>query len=136
MPLVLFSVKSNAVVSGKPFGSCSIVTLVIELSVISAKRTPLLIFSRVDGLTTVTAGASIKNLPPSVTLTKPTVLESLIVINGEISAVGCRVLSEEYSNPSLITLTVSALPIVLEVGTIYASLPSEPVTSVNTGYCS
>ena len=128
--------NSKAVVSGKPFGSCSTVTLVIELSVISAKRTPLLIFSRVDGLTIVTAGASIKNLPPSVTLTKPTVLESLIVINGEISAVGCRVLSEEYSNPSLITLTVSALPMVLEVGTIYASLPSEPVTSVNTGYCS
>ena len=39
-------------------------------------------------------------------------------------AVGCKVLSEEYSNPSLIILISLALPIVVDFEIMYASWPS------------
>ena len=41
-------------------------------------------------------------------------MEFLIVIIAGIFAFGCKVLSEEYSNPSLIILTFFVLPIDLE----------------------
>jgi hypothetical protein len=49
------------------------------------------------------------------------VFEFLIVINGDMYAVGCKVLSEEYSNPSLIILISLALPIVVDFEIMYAS---------------
>ena len=48
----------------------------------------------------------------------PIVFEFLIVISGDINAVGCKVLSEEYWNPSLIILTSFALPIDVDLGVI------------------
>ena len=53
----------------------------------------------------------------------PIVFESLIVINGDIKALGCKVLSEEYSKPSLIILTFPLFPIVFDSATIEASTP-------------
>ena len=48
----------------------------------------------------------------------PIVLEFLIVTSGDIDADGCKVLSEEYSNPSLMILTSFALPIDFDFGII------------------
>jgi hypothetical protein len=48
----------------------------------------------------------------------PIVFEFLIVISGDIDAVGCKVLSEEYSNPSLMILISLALPINVDFGVI------------------
>ena len=45
------------------------------------------------------------------------------MIKGEIYAFGFRVLSDEYSNPSLIILTWFALPTDFEAGIIYAPDP-------------
>lgn len=48
-------------------------------------------------------------------------------------AVGCNVLSEEYSNPSLIILISLALPIVVDFEIIYASRPSLEFDPIKIG---
>ena len=58
-----------------------------------------------------------------------------MVINGDISAFGCKVLSDEYSNPSLIILTFFALPIVFDFATIAASTPLVEVIDEKSGNC-
>ena len=63
--------------------------------------------------------------PPLVIVIIPIVLELLITIVGDISISGLNVLSEEYSNPSLITFTLLTLPIISDSATISAPSPSE-----------
>ena len=48
-------------------------------------------------------------------------------------AVGCKVLSEEYSNPSLIILISLALPIVVDFEIMYASWPSLEFDPIKIG---
>ena len=75
-------------------------------------KIPLSIFLPVVAFTITATGGLLYPFPPSITEILSIVFESLIVISGDMYAVGCRVLSEEYSNPSLIILTSFALPIV------------------------
>jgi hypothetical protein len=114
----IISVNNCTVVSGRPFGCCIILTESIEFPDSFASNIPLSIFSPVSEFTIITDGASVYPLPPSVTVIIPIVFEFLIVISGDIDAVGCKVLSEEYSNPSLIILTSFALPIDVDFGVI------------------
>ena len=63
----------------------------------------------------------------------PIVFESLIVINGDMKAFGCKVLSEEYSKPSLIILTFPLFPIVSDSATIEASVPLTEFVELKSG---
>ena len=118
IPLVLLVVNNCTDVSGRPFGCCIILTESIEFPDRFASNIPLSIFSPVSEFTIITDGASVYPLPPSVTEIIPIVLEFLIVTNGDIDADGCNVLSEEYSNPSLMILISLALPINVDFGVI------------------
>ena len=51
-------------------------------------------------------------------------MEFLILIKGEIYANGFKVLSDEYSKPSLIILTCKGLPIALDFGKMVRLTPS------------
>ena len=110
IPFVLLVVNNSTVVSGSPFGSWRTSTEDMEFPVIFALRIPLSIFCPEPVLTITRFGASVKFLPPLVTVTIPIVLESFNVTIAGIFAFGCRVLSDEYSNPSLIILTLLVLP--------------------------
>ena len=111
IPLVLLVVNNCTVASGRPFGCCIILTESIEFPDNFASNIPLSIFSPVSEFTIIIDGESVYPLPPSVTVMIPIVFEFLIVINGDMNAIGCKVLSEEYWNPSLTILTSFALPI-------------------------
>ena len=62
------------------------------------------------------------------TLTIPNVSVLIIFTVSAIRLSGFNVLSDEYSNPSFITLTFSTFPIVLDCGTITASFPIDDPT--------
>ena len=69
-----------------------------------------------------------------VTLTIPRVSVLIIFTLEAIRLSGLRVWSDEYSNPSLIILTLLTFPIEDEVGTTTASLPVEEfLTSIKSG---
>ena len=104
IPLSLLVVNRVTGVSGRPYGGSIISTLLILLPLNFASNIPLSIVSRVVVLTTLITGALVYPEPPSTTVTTPTVLDSLIVMIGDIKASGLNVGSDEYSNPSLITL--------------------------------
>lgn len=111
IPFVLLVANNFTVVSGRPFGSCTTFTAEMELPVITASNIPLSILSPVMESTIAIDGALIYPLPPSITVMASIVFEFLIEITGDIYAVGCKVLSEEYSNPSSIILTSLTFPI-------------------------
>ena len=113
---MLLVVNNCTVVSGRPFGCCKILTESIEFPDSFASNIPLSIFSPVLEFAIITDGASVYPFPPLLTVIIPIVFEFLIVINGDINAIGCKVLSEEYWNPSLIILTSFALPIDVDFG--------------------
>ena len=60
----------------------------------------------------------------------------MIPIKGEIYADGFNVLSEEYSKPSLITLTCKGLPIISDFGEIVRLVPSVDEVPTRIGYFS
>ena len=82
--------------SGRPFGCRTILTEFIELPDSFASNIPLSISSPVSEFTITTNGALVYPFPPLVTVIIPIVFEFLIVINGDMNAIGCKVLSEEY----------------------------------------
>ena len=94
---------------------------------------PLLIFSPVVEFTIEILGASVYPFPPLVTIMLSIVFEFLIVISGDMYAMGCKVLSEEYSKPSLIIRSSLILPIFFDFGTIYASFPFFVFSPSNIG---
>jgi len=133
IPLVLLIVNRLTVFSGRPLGCCSTFTSEMEFPVNFTSKIPPSIFFPVVEFTSTIDGGLVYPFPPSITEIVSIVFESLIVITGDMNAVGCKVLSEEYSNPSLIILTSFALPIVDDFAIIYASLPSKEFNDTNTG---
>ena len=87
-----------------------------------ASKNPLSISFVVLVSTTINFGGAVYPDPPSEIVTTPIVLEFLTVINGDICAFGCNVLSDEYSNPSLRILTSLTCPIVVDVGIIFGTI--------------
>ena len=78
---------------------------------------PLLIFFPVIEFTIEILGASVYPFPPLITVILSIVFEFLIVMRGDMYAIGCKVLSEEYSKPSLIIRSSLTFPIVFDFGT-------------------
>ena len=124
IPLVLLVVNNFTEVSGRPFGVCIIFTEAIEDPDNFASNIPLLIFCPVLESTITIRGEFIYWFPPLVTVTTPIVFEFLIEITGDMYEIGCKVLSEGYSNPSSRILTSLALPMDVDIATIKASFPS------------
>ena len=110
IPLVFLVAYNATAVSGIPFGFCIILTEFIVFPDRVASSIPLLIFSPVSVFTITIDGASVYPLPPFVTITESIVFEFLIIISGDTAAIGCKVLSDEYWNPSSIILTSFAFP--------------------------
>ena len=84
-------------------------------------------------LTTIIVGGFTYPDPPEVMVTIPIVLESFKIIFGDILAFGCKVLSEEYSNFSLITLDSLSKPISLEPKETDKFLPFVVFTDESAG---
>jgi hypothetical protein len=61
-----------------------------------AFKTPELIFSPVIEFTITTSGACVYPLPPLSTRTDSNVFEFIVIIFGDINAVGLKVGSKEY----------------------------------------
>ena len=107
-------VKSSADWSDIPFGEASIFNSTIEFPANVGIIDPLSNNSLVSLLTTIIWGAETYPDPPETIVAIPIVLESFNTIFGDMKASGCKVLSEEYSNPSLIILVLLIIPISLE----------------------
>ena len=117
------TVNNSTCVSGNPDGATTTSTFDTAGPANDALNKPASILSLVVGCTMCTFGADRYPPPPLVTVTTPIVFEFSTTIKGEINAFGFKVLSDEYSNPSLIILTWFALPIDFEEGITYAPVP-------------
>ena len=123
-PLLLLVVNISIGLSDNPKGLTIISMPFIELPTKFVLKTPLLIFSLVIESTRFTFGDDKYPLPDSLTVTTPMVFEFLIVINGDMNALGFKVLSDEYSNPSLIILIWFVFPIDFDLAITCPPLPS------------
>ena len=99
IPFVLFSATNFTVVSGRPLGYWTIFIESIEFPDNIAFKIPLSIFSPLIEFTIEIFGALVYPFPPLRTIMLLIVFEFLIDIRGDIYAIGCKVLSEEYSKP-------------------------------------
>ena len=81
----------------------------IELPIKSREKIPLSITFFVTESIILIVGSFKYPLPPLATNIFPIVFDSFIVINGDIDALGFKVLSDEYSKPSLIILRLLRL---------------------------
>ena len=133
IPLVLLIVIILTEDSGRPFGLSCISIVCRDSPTIVAFKIPELIFSPVDEFTMTTSGACVYPLPPLSTRTDSNVFEFIVIILGDMNAVGFKVGSKEYSNSSFTILNSFMLPIEFDFASKYASLPLEEVTSLMIG---
>ena len=111
---MLLIAKSSADWSDIPLGGTSIIKSVIELPVSFASITPFFTSVLVPLLIMTIVGGNVYPDPPEVIVTIPIVFESFKIIFGDIKTFGFKVLSEEYSNFSLIDLVSLTKPILLD----------------------